>query len=830
MQTLAPHSTYKRETNVDINSFFGGSIAATSDMVVVGCQNCNSSDATPDQSGEIYVYRSNPTRTMWSEAQILTGDGKIKFLGEDVAAHDDIIVATGDPVLTTGQYITDHRYRVAIFQRQRDKDMTRKNFNHFTQLQILTTPNSALYPVSEVAVYDETIVVSSSRYTKMGNPNEIYIFYPLTARYGHQQSTSNPKTKPRSTQWSLHQTLLSLGQTISLNFYLQIQGNNLIYSSYDTTKDQVILYKRSTLTDQWVHTGVSEVDVFEVNAGSSDLYATLTPNQRLYYTNMGTACSLFEPVDLNPSVFHCLQIYVGDQFGDGWRSSRLTVESPSGHKDSYVSQCDSYNPITYRYCPISNDDAGVYKFRVEHEDETSFLWEIMWKIYNERTGKWYYGSYDSEMDFEWSPHFSDFTSRHLRDTVPSVDVCTPCTSFSPKKLGKPRPSLKQLRSLHGKSTTVSPTISPAPTIEVTGLDSSMSLKMTMSNSANDITSWFDSENSGTMYYVSDVDGKKLYASGTACVSGVTEVSCWVELPDGEYVIRVGGALDSSIERQWQFCGGIHYQTKQTELYFTVQDGSCIPSLSRSQSNVCNNILKVTTLSVEIKLEGDFAPSQSLSSEIKLEISSFIDKFLYRRLGEIASSIEISSVLIHESFAEVSVVVGLQQLNSEEIISLVNLLSNFVEHNMDSITSSFFGLHGLDTMSIVAVNYQNEVNDMSGVDETPFQSVTNFISDESKKESFLDNLSSRVIVMKLFHSYRIYIMATVYIIGVLAAVILAVVVPTAKRKNNINTNIGLLKSTSIELPECESLDVRSGHSNKKLSKKKVIALNFQPSVI
>jgi len=751
MQTLNPQSHHKQETYIDIDSFFGGSIAAISKTLIVGCQNCNTTALTPSQSGEVYVYSPNPSRSYWSASQILvSGDEQVKFLGEYIAIHDDIIVATGDGKVSAAQHITDKPTRAVIFQRPKGK-----RDGYFTQQQVLTVPNSASYTISEVAVYDETIVMSSSLYTNNGNPNEIYIYYPSSSRYGYRVSR-DPKAKPKAIHWSLHQTLLNLAGTFVLNFYLQIQGNNLVYSSFTATKDQVILYKRPSLAEQFIHTGVSEVDVFEIDVGTSDLFAFLTANQRLFFANLGSAGALFKPIDLNPSEFHCLQIYVGDQFGDGWGDSTvLSIETPFGHKDSYAPRCDSYNPITYRYCPFSNDDKGIYKLRIEHAkgEERGFLWEIMWKVYDERSGKWYFGSHQSEMDFEWSSQFSDFTARRLDNLVDSVEVCSVCASGPPeesvwndirKPKPKPRRSLENLRSLRGKSTTTSPTVSPAPTIEVTGHVSSSSLYFKMSNSGNDVTPWFDSENSGTMYYISDVNGRKLFATGTGCVSGASEISCWIDLSDGDYVLRVGGALDSSVDRQWQFCGGIHYQSKQTELFFTVQNGICVPSLARSNANVCNNILKVTTLAVEIIVTGEFSSiSTPLTEKLQVEATSFIDSLLYRRIGQVSLTSKISSMIVQESTVVVWVLVGLPPLTTDETASLIHVLgdteplhSHSQTDGMSSNSVDLRGMHdGLQKMSLGVMKFFDEIDDLTLIDESSFHSVTNFVA---SKDDFINS--------------------------------------------------------------------------------------------
>ena len=766
MQTLSPHSQSLRETYTNIDSYFGGDIAATVSTLVVGCQNCNSSESTPRQGGEVYVYTPDPHRQFWSASQILTATN-VKFLGEHVALHDDLLVATADEALPQGtaQYITSFPTRAVIFQRPEGKRKGKKEGkgnpkresdggrDKFQQQQVLIIPNSATYIISEIAVYDETIVLSASVYSYSNNPNEIYIYTPNTLRFGRAarvapEGKGKGKEKPQavSMQWSLHQTLTTPVGTQALNFYLSIQGNSLVYTSWDSTHDQVIVYKRSSLPGQWQHTGVSGVDVFETAGGTSDLFATVTPQHQLFFVNLGTASALFKPIDLNPGSFHCLQIFVGDHFGDGWDTAELTVEAPGGYKTSYSPGCDTPNPLLYRYCPLAAEDIGVYKFRMEHVKEATFPWEIMWKVYDERTKQWYFGTHLTQMDFEWSAQFTDFSARRMEHLHLNASACSLCPTTPPqpkseseskaKPKPKPHPSITSthLRSLHGKGTTASPTLSPAPTIAVTGLDSSDSLYFHMSNAATETSPWFDSENSGTQYFISDVEGTELYSTGTSCVNGVTEVSCWAELPDGEYVARVGGALDASINRQWKFCGGIHYQSKQTELYFSVKYGVCTPSLARSQANVCNNVLKVTTLYVEILLSGNsmLSPSSSpsFSSELKQVVISYMDNLLYKKLGQPSVSVQVVSTTFQDADVTVGLHVGLHIVSDGEVSSLLSVLEDGGWRTTSS-SSPQHSEYGIEHMSVRSMRFLDEEEDWLAVDESGFQLVTDFVSSEDK---------------------------------------------------------------------------------------------------
>ena len=63
------------------------------------------------------------------------------------------------------------------------------------------------------------------------------------------------------------------------------------------------------------------------------------------------------------------------------------------------------------------------------------------------------------------------------------------------------------------------------------------------------------------------------------------LQCWQDLKDGEYVLRVGGALDSrALGHTWSFCGktgGV-----QVELIFEVKGKTCVPRVGLSKDHYC----------------------------------------------------------------------------------------------------------------------------------------------------------------------------------------------------------------------------------------------------
>jgi len=87
--------------------------------------------------------------------------------------------------------------------------------------------------------------------------------------------------------------------------------------------------------------------------------------------------------------------------------------------------------------------------------------------------------------------------------------------------------------------------------------------------------WFDGTGLSTYYAISDSSRYDLISSGTMCGS-FSEQLCELAIPDGDYILRVGGNGDSNKgDNTWEFCGVTG--GAQTELSFSVKKGKCSAS-------------------------------------------------------------------------------------------------------------------------------------------------------------------------------------------------------------------------------------------------------------
>lgn len=241
---------------------------------------------------------------------------------------------------------------------------------------------------------------------------------------------------------------------------------------------------------------------------------------------------------------------------------------------------------------------------------------MIWRVYQESDGKWLTGKWDTEMDFYWSKASRGFLPRRKERELPNNITCEICTvrpTSSPTKAPSDAKSPK-LRQLHSKDSTMHPTISPAPTIiQSISLTPWQEVRLITSGSS----AWFDAQHKGTSYYISDKHGHRLVSTGTMCPTERTlsYKMCWEELPDGEYIFRVGGALDRySTSHTFKFCSSKNALKQESQIIFRVTgNGDHCEILSYAKSSTyCRNKLNLVQMaSFTLELIGTFSDVSSL---------------------------------------------------------------------------------------------------------------------------------------------------------------------------------------------------------------------------
>jgi len=379
--------------------------------------------------------------------------------------------------------------------------------------------------------------------------------------YIYKSAPPVPGPKGRGVQWSLTQTLQAEGGDVlerralvdeTFGSAVALDGENLFVGS--STRSYHFAREKGKWSQQ---AAFRTYDVQDISLVDSEVAIVSTEGDvHMLSTN---------------TVWDCISISLEDHFGDNWDSAFLVVETPNGEKDSFAPSCITPNPYVFRYCPSSLSESGLYKVSIPDAVKAKYFWEIVWRVYVESTGEWIVGDHTTQMDFHFDSARKTFTPKGIRHALPANLTCTECPQHTP-----PHP---KIRSLKG----VSPSSSPAPTLPSDDSEDWSTVVLETSPGV----SWFDSDHSGTSFYISDSGGKRLFASGTMC-SGVNTQSCPQKLRDGTYVLRVGGALSHEADvsgQYWSFCG--IEGTPQQELGFVVKAGECVGHTLFTRNHLCS---------------------------------------------------------------------------------------------------------------------------------------------------------------------------------------------------------------------------------------------------
>jgi len=140
--------------------------------------------------------------------------------------------------------------------------------------------------------------------------------------------------------------------------------------------------------------------------------------------------------------------------------------------------------------------------------------------------------------------------------------------------------------------------------------------LTLTSGGSDL---FDENHKSTSYYISDGPGHRLFSVGTLCPSDGATKECWEDLPDGEYVVRFGGALNLNNDHTFSFCKIKNPLPKQTQLMVRVNREGCEVLSWASRAAYCSRLMD-TVLTVTINLY-----MQGVATEITTENSALAMK-------------------------------------------------------------------------------------------------------------------------------------------------------------------------------------------------------------
>ena len=513
----------------------------------------------------------------------------------------------------------------------------------WSEQQVLTDPvmetNFHSKEFAYVELHDDTIAIGISltyfnRDNKLikninGLAGQVLIFYPnlpnyeITETFRHKAGVKSREEDSNSYrlnqhQWSLQQFLTAeddgSDKYTYYGKYVSISGDRMAIGmrgvSTGNRHGGSILYTRQRQGGLWSQQQML-VDYSEATAETYgiDLYNS-------YFVQTGGKRFYKYMSEQAHGKWSCLLVSMFDEFGDGWDGAKLRVDAPDGSYDYYYPTCDVptasqldlyQNPFQFQYCPSVKEQGGMYKFYIVDAEGAKFNWEVEWSI-DMNLVKWrkgindlwgnstdrYVGDIHTHMEFYWNPITLSFEKGPSYGELPQTVSCTSCAvqdHTHRNLLTEHGTGDDTSRSLRHVARTASPTVSPAPTM--LQADSALAEweKLIMTTS-DPLRPWFRADRTGTYFFLSDLDGKKLLRKDTQCFGSSTPLShsCWLNypetIPDGDYIARIGGAragINAGLHT-WHFCGVDGAQSEH--LQFRVQHGSCYPVQRFTTTRYC----------------------------------------------------------------------------------------------------------------------------------------------------------------------------------------------------------------------------------------------------
>lgn len=732
--------------------------------LVVSCDTCGVSPIEPYiPTGQVYLYESDPHYKSWSQTTVLeavqtsspffctTGPftGYSVFLGQsDVRISDkNVLASTAYTNCAVGGAI--------LFS---------KRGSQWSQQQTFWDRNAEY---GSLAIEGDTIVIGaiSADYGATSNVGAVYIQYPNTPEYGVKPEPGIP------TQWSLHQILYPPAPVADSLFGsdLTVTGNSLYIGS--NPLNSIFYYKRETLNGYWSLQQTLTVPALS-GVASHQVFGTsvLAIGQK----GPDLVSTIFE----NNYDWNCLIVSLEDQFGDGWDTARLQITTPTG-ETSYASPfCSSSNPFEFRYCPRfgTSDYEGMYRFTITDGPKAKFFWEIQWRVYEEKTGQWYRGNHATRMDFHFDADDLEFTHRGIVHDLPLNITCVTCPGKPQEKSDKPKPKTRRL-----KDETLAPTISPAPTLGQTITSGETWRYLTLSTTGEP---WFDNQHQGTNYYISDTQGHRLLSTGTSCTTLSSQ--CYQNIPDGQYVLRVGGGLNNyHDDHKWTFCGRVGGAEEQ--LNFVVKNGECDAIASYTRATYCSTVLHATLLlSVQLEM---FGISETTSVELLNEadlmaLSDSISSIVGH--GVLASDVRLNTITNQYGHAIFDVTVGVDAANfgadPHDLDSMENVVSD-VSSIFNNAASSGRLNSALKSTTIQNAQFFQKLDGVQVID-TVLVSV-NPHADTLVHEMVTDMVQESTVneVETSSYSKTFYLMVAGYLASVVAVIALAVYAYTQVRSSS-----------------------------------------------
>jgi hypothetical protein len=246
---------------------------------------------------------------------------------------------------------------------------------------------------------------------------------------------------------------------------------------------------------------------------------------------------------------------------DGWDNAVLTVRAPDSTNDTFYPGCHQKDPFTVRYCPSDPANKGVYIIKIFAAQEARFFWEASWQVMVEATGVWYKGDYSTEMKFLFSSSTREFSFFDIKNEINIKSPCYRCVTFTQRNWAQS---------------------------QIVGGDAFWPLVVY-----------------GAPYYISNVEGLKIFSTGNVCNDGdagfgkwtISKYECYQTLLDGVYILRLGGGLfgrETGFPNPgswWEGCG--LKGTWDEQLIFQVDKNKCNPIQKFKYNPRCRSSVSAT---------------------------------------------------------------------------------------------------------------------------------------------------------------------------------------------------------------------------------------------
>lgn len=371
------------------------------------------------------------------------------------------------------------------------------------------------------------------------------------------------------------------------------------------------------------------------------------------------------------------------------------------------------------------------------------------------------------MDFHWDPDTLTFSPRKIERTLSNSTRCEYCPS---RPTDKPTPLFH--RKLKG-STTRSPTVSPAPTLATTNSENWRYLTL-----YGDSHPWFDNQYQGTNYYLSDARGHRLIGTGTACTTGIDQ-SCWLDLPDGDYILRVGGALDNhQTSHFFTYCKMVNRKQAGHQMMFRIKDEDCSILTFASRNTVCQSygytILSTLylVLNVNVLLHGTSISTATSAEHIVFEtaLASIFQGVTSPDVSLVSVSPAGSNTMVNANI-RMSSAIGYNFLDYDEEVSFESflkdsfssaILESYLRDGLSSgpVASAFSQVSKVEFIDYNFVNSEEE--ELESVD---IDLVTSYADLPSSASSTETDVPNEYVPMELLNviSYSGYFLAFIGII-------------------------------------------------------------------